>query len=50
MRKGSMIAMDIMREYKIKKAFERKKRVNCKDKQCNTCQYERICENKEEKI
>ena len=46
-RKGSMIADFIDQEYRIKKAYERKKRVHCKDKSCEKCQYEEICEDRE---
>ena len=49
-RKGSIIAKYIEYEYKTKKAYERKKRVNCKDKPCEKCQYEEICEDKEENV
>ena len=36
-RKGSQIAS----------YYERKKRANCKDKPCEKCRYEEICEDKE---
>lgn len=42
-RKGSYIAGEIMRDYKQRKAYKKKQRANCKDKQCNECKYERIC-------
>ena len=46
--KGSYIAGYIDQEYRRRKAYERKKRVSCMAKDCKTCQYERICEDKEE--
>ena len=46
--KGSKIAMYIERDYKIQQAYERKKRASCKEKECEKCQYERLCEDKEE--
>lgn len=45
--KGSKIANYIDQEYRAIKAYERKKRVNCKDKQCYECQYEKICEDRD---
>ena len=45
--KGSKIANYIDQEYRMRKAYERKKRVNCKDKQCYECQYEKICEDRD---
>lgn len=44
---GSYIASYIDREYRTRKAYENKKRVNCKEKPCEKCQYEQICEDKE---
>ena len=46
--KGSIIASYIEREYKMKQAYERKQRVNCKEKSCKKCQYEEICDDREE--
>lgn len=46
-RRGSIIAGHIDREYRARKAYENRKRVNCKEKECNKCQYERICEDRE---
>ena len=46
-RRGSINAGYIVQEYKLKKAYERKKRANCKEKPCEKCQYEEICEDKE---
>ena len=46
-RKGSQIASYIDQEYRLRKAYERKKRANCKDKPCEKCHYEEICEDKE---
>lgn len=46
--RGSKLASYIDQEYKIKKAYERKKRVNCKEQKCYECEYEKICEDKEE--
>ena len=42
-RRGSYIAGEIMREYKQRKAFEKKQRANCKDKDCGSCEYSTIC-------
>ena len=42
-RKGSYIAGEIMREYKQRKAFEKKQRANCKEKDCSNCDYSAIC-------
>lgn len=39
----SYIASDIDREYRQKKAFAKKQRANCKEKECEKCQYVRIC-------
>ena len=41
------MASYIDQEYRMKKAYERKKRVNCKEKHCEKCQYEEICEDRE---
>lgn len=46
-RNGSQIAKYIDHEYRIKKTYEKKKRSNCKDKSCEKCEYEEICEDKE---
>lgn len=45
---GSINAGYIVQEYKLKKAYGKKKRVNCKEKPCDKCQYEEICEDKDE--
>ena len=46
-RKGSYIATHIDREYKQKLMYEkRKSRVNCKEKDCNKCQFQYICDEK----
>ncbi len=42
--KGSKIAMHIEQEYKMKKAYERKQRKTCKEKSCEKCEFEKICE------
>ena len=44
--RGSKLAMYIEREYKIKKAYERRNREKCKEKPCEKCKYENICEEK----
>ena len=49
-RKGSYIAGEIMREYKQRKAFEKKQRAKCKEKECDKCEYSRICSEKNEGI
>lgn len=46
--KGSKIARYIERDYKIKKAYERKNRANCKEKICEKCEFEKICEDADE--
>lgn len=49
----SILAGEIDREYRIKKAFEKKQRQKCiidKEKKCNICVYQSICEDKEETI
>lgn len=48
---SSVIAREIDKEYRIKKAFEKKKRQKCiidKEKKCNICAYQSICEDKED--
>ena len=45
-RVGSYIAGEIDREYRQKKAYAKKKRANCKEKDCSNCQYEYICTEK----
>lgn len=45
--RGSIIASYIERDYRIKKAYEKKKRVNCIMKPCEKCEYEKVCEDKE---
>ena len=45
--RGSIIASYIEREYKIKQAYEKKRRAKCKEKPCEKCQYEEICEDRE---
>ena len=47
-RKGSYIASYIDREYRTQKMYEKRKRANCKEKDCSKCQYEQICEDKDE--
>ncbi len=39
----SYIASDIDNEYRRRKAYEKKQRANCKEKQCFSCEYVRIC-------
>lgn len=51
--RGSTTAREIDREYKIKRAFEKKQRQKCiidKEKKCNICAYQSICEDKEETV
>ena len=46
--KGSYIASHIDREYKTRLMYEqRKNRVKCFEKDCEKCQFQRICEDKE---
>lgn len=47
-RKGSYIAAEIDREYRQKKAFAKKQRAKCKEKECDKCEYSRICSEKNE--
>lgn len=42
-RKGSYIAAEIDREYRQKKAFAKKQRAKCKEKECDKCEYVKIC-------
>ena len=46
MRKGSIIANYIDQEYRMKKSYAKKKRANCMMQSCDKCQYEQICEDK----
>lgn len=48
-RKGSYIAGEIMRDYKLRKEFAKKVRANCKEKKCEECKYESICTESERK-
>lgn len=43
----SRIADDIVREYKIKQAYSKKKRQQCKEQKCEECIYEEICKDKD---
>lgn len=45
----SRIADDIVREYKIKKAYSKRKRQLCKEQECKNCSYFNICVDREEK-
>lgn len=48
---GSYIAANIDREYKLQQQYKnRKKRVNCKEKDCNKCYFQNICEDKENEV
>ena len=38
----SKIADEIVKEYKIRKLFEKKQRQKCINKKCNVCRYEKI--------
>lgn len=40
---GSYRAAEIDREYRQKKAFAKKQRANCKEKDCSNCEYAKIC-------
>lgn len=43
--RGSRIASEIDREYKLKKIYEIKKKNNCTIKlKCSECKYQEICE------
>lgn len=49
---ASQIADEIVREYKLKKYYENKKRKKCildEKKQCDKCNYSKICIEKEER-
>lgn len=39
----SIIANYIIQEYKLKQAYAKKKRENCKEKQCIECKYFKVC-------
>ena len=39
----SYAAAEVDNEYRRKKAFAKKQRANCKDKQCFNCEYAKIC-------
>ncbi|MCI8587928.1 MAG: hypothetical protein HFJ49_04895 [Clostridia bacterium] len=45
----SRIADEIVKEYKIKKLFEKKRREKCTNKKCKECKYETICTESETK-
>lgn len=45
-RRYSHIAGEIIRDIKLEKAYRKKKRANCKEKDCSNCQYEYICTEK----
>lgn len=41
---GSIIAGDIMREYRMKEFYKKKKeRQKCKEIECDRCKYNNIC-------
>ena len=44
----SKIADEIVREYKLRQAYQKKNRQSCKDKDCNKCIYFKICIIREE--
>ena len=39
----SYIASEIDNEYRRKKAYAMKQRAKCKEKECDKCEYVRIC-------
>lgn len=39
----SYIASEIDNEYRRKKAYAKKQRAKCQEKQCYNCEYARIC-------
>lgn len=39
----SIISDYIIQEYKLKQAYSKKRRENCKEKQCKDCKYFDIC-------
>lgn len=39
----SYIASEIDNEYKRKKAYAKKQRAKCQEKECEKCEYVRIC-------
>ena len=45
----SRIAEERVTEYKIKKAFEKRKRQVCGEQECKECNYFNICIDREEK-
>lgn len=46
--KSSYIARKIDEEYRRKKAYELKRRVKCKQIDCNECMYSEICDNRKD--
>lgn len=47
-KRGSYIANCIDREYRTRKMYEqRKQRVKCLEKDCTKCQFQQICEDRE---
>ena len=45
--KYSIIASQIDEEYKRRKRYEKRERQNCKEKHCDNCKYQIICEESE---
>ena len=39
----SYIAAEIDNEYRRKKAYAKKQRAKCQEKECDKCEYARIC-------
>lgn len=41
--KGSVLAGQIMNEYRQKQYYAKRRRQKCKDKQCERCKYSDVC-------
>ena len=39
-----------MNEYRLKQKYAKRKRENCKEKQCKECSYFDICNNNEKQV
>ena len=46
----SMLSDYIMQEYRLKQKYAKKKRENCKEKQCKNCKYFDVCNDFEEQV
>ncbi len=46
----SMLSDYIMQEYRLKQKYAKKKRENCKEKQCKNCKYFDVCNDFKEQV